>query len=319
MSELFFSSFTAMAGAMAQILIIVIAAGLLVRKGIFKDEYLKGLSELTVNVLLPTLIFAKTLKTFKPEEHTTWWLIPLIGMSMALGGLALGALFSLKKLKTKQYLLTLSGIQNSGYLVLPVGQIVFPEQFDEFALYVFLFIMGFNPILWSLGKFFATASEELKFSYKQFITPPLVANIGSVILVLIGVNKFIPDIIVNPIDLIGSATVPVATFILGATLGSISIKQLAPTVDIIKVVSVKLFLIPAITILILYSLNINISNPLLCSLLVIEAAAAPAANIIVMIRKYGGPKQYAGSIMLICYLLNLVTMPFWIALWNIIR
>ena len=37
-------------------------------------------------------------------------------------------------------------------LVLPVGLAIFPEQFDRFALYCFLFILGFNAVLWSVGK-----------------------------------------------------------------------------------------------------------------------------------------------------------------------
>jgi hypothetical protein len=55
-------------------------------KKIVKQEYIKGLSEITVIVLLPSLIFTKTISTFKPDETVGWWILPLIGMILPLLG-----------------------------------------------------------------------------------------------------------------------------------------------------------------------------------------------------------------------------------------
>ncbi|RLD62083.1 MAG: permease, partial [Bacteroidetes bacterium] len=53
-------------------------------------------------------------------------------------------------------------------------------------------------------------------------------------------------------------------------------------------------------------------------LFVIQSAVAPAANIIIQIRKYGGDKQKVGSVMFISYLICLISIPLWLSIWRII-
>lgn len=317
MNSVFSESFSGMLEALGQIFFIAVIAGILVRKRIFPDSYLKGLSYMTVNILLPALIFSNTLQTFRPEEQAGWWLLPLTGFVMAAGGLLSASLFFLRSFKTHKDVLPVAGLQNSGYLILPIGQIVFPEDFDEFALYVFLFIIGFNAVLWSIGKYLLSSGEtKEKFTLKALLTAPLVANIVSVLIVLIGFERFVPDFVIKPVGLIGSATVPVATFILGATLGTISVRKFPPWHVLARVVFVKLFLIAGITVLILHYSGLRDDNPLMCRLILLEASAAPAASLIVMVRNFGGDRQKIGSLMLFSYVLSLITMPFWIALWE---
>ena len=258
MNEVFLSSFLSMLDAVAKILTIALIAGLLVRKNIIKQEYIKGLSELTVIVLLPALIFTKTISTFKPDVTAGWWILPLIGAVLPLVGIFLGSIIFYKRPKHKKNILSVASFPNAAYLVLPIGQIIFPEQFDQFALYCFLFIIGYNPILWSVGKYYSTlTNDSYSFKFKELITPPLVANIASVLIVLIGLHRFIPDIIFEPINLIGSATVPIATFILGATLGAISFKIWPSLTDILKVLLIRFILVPAIMVSILYYFNVK--------------------------------------------------------------
>ena len=317
MNEVFISSFLSMLDAVAKIMAVVIIAGILVRKNIIKKEYIKGLSELVVIVLLPALIFTKTISTFKPVETVGWWILPLVGMAVPLAGVFFSSIFFYKKPRHKRNIISVASFPNAAYLVLPIGQIVFPNQFDEFALYVFLFIMGYNPMLWSLGKYYSTlTNESYSFRFTELITPPLVANIASVLIVLIGFHKLIPNFLFEPVELIGTATVPLATFILGATLGSISFKIWPKFSDIIKVLVIRFFLIPGIMVSILYYFNIHEFSVLLATFLVIESCAAPATNLIVMIRKYGGDTQQIGSHMLIMYFLAVLAMPLWVAFWK---
>jgi len=320
MNEVFVSSFFSMLDAVAKILTIAVIAGILVRKKIIGQEAVKGLSEITVMVLLPALIFANTISTFKPAETVGWWILPLIGIALPWIGLFFSHLIFWKRPKHLRNILSVASFPNAAYLVLPIGQIIFPEQFDKFALYCFLFIMGYNPMLWSVGKYYSTiTTESYSFKLKEQITPPLVANLFSVILVLLGLNKYVPEIIFQPVKLIGTATVPMATFILGATLGSISFKIWPKLSDILKVMLVKFIAVPIFMIAVLYYFNINQYSVLLATFLVIESTAAPATNIILMIRKYGGDAQQISSLMLISYFVAIIAMPAWVAFWNMIN
>ena len=103
-----------------------------VRKKIVSPPQIQALSVITVNIFLPCLIVAKTLIRFHPEQFTNWWILPLSGFFIILIGLVFSSLlFRLNPLKKP--LMTLASMQNAGYLILPVGLALFPEQFDRFA------------------------------------------------------------------------------------------------------------------------------------------------------------------------------------------
>ena len=120
-------------------------------------------------------------------------------------------------------------------------------------------------------------------------------------------------------DLLGEATVPLANFILGAVLGSISLRIRPYLADAIRVVGVKLFLIPLLVLLVLRFTDWFSGNELLCNFFILQAASPPATGLILQVRNYGGDVQKVSSLMLVCYSLCVLTLPFWLALWHCIR
>ena len=319
MNDIFFSSFMSMGGALARIFIIIIIAGLLVRKNVISQIQIDALSKITVIVLLPSLVFSNTLQHFNPESLPYWWTLPILGVVMSLIGVIIASGVFAIDFKKKRNYIAISSMQNAGYLVLPIGQVVYPDHFAEFALFSFLFILGYNPILWTLGKYLATSTDsKIEFNYKTLLTPPAVANVTSLILVLLGWQNIFPKAFVSSVDLLGQAAVPIATFILGATLGSVSLRKFPHIFDIVRVILVKYILLPLTTILILYYFNIGETHPLLSDFFVIQAAAAPATGLIIQVRAYGGDVQNVAGMMIVTYIVCLVAMPFWIAIWHTI-
>ena len=317
MSEIFISSFLGMGEALTRIFIIIIGAGLLVRKQIIKQIHIDALSKITVVVLLPSLVFSNTLIHFNPNALPYWWALPLLGIFMSLVGVLVASALFFIDFKQNRNLIAISSMQNAGYLVLPIGQVVYPDQFPDFALITFLFILGFNLLLWTLGKYLITVTDsKADFSYKTLITPPAVANIISLLIVLVGAKDLFPKVVLSSVDLLGQAAVPIATFILGATLGTVIFKQFPKLINISRVLIVKYLLLPIITILSLYYTGIAENYPLLADFLVIQSAAAPASGLIIQVRTYGGDIQKVSSVMLISYLFCIIFLPFWIAFWH---
>jgi predicted permease len=318
MGEIFWSTIQSVSGAMLRIFVIMLIAGFLVRRKIITQEQIAALSKFTVIILLPSLIFSNNLLHFFPENDKTWWVLPLLGVGMILGGLAIASVFYLPDWKKNKNMLPLSSMQNAAYLVLPIVQILYPEKFPQYALYVFLFILGVTPLMWSLGKVLITASSEndYPFKIKNLLTPPLIANLLSILIVLSSLRNFVPKVFIDSTELLGKGAVPVATFILGATLGSISFRKKPPLIDIFRVNIVKFIFIPAASIFLLYHFQIYQSNPVLANLIVIQSAAAPATSLILQVKAYGGNTQKVGSMMLIAYIICLFAMPLWMAYWN---
>jgi len=120
-------------------------------------------------------------------------------------------------------------------------------------------------------------------------------------------------------DLLGEATVPLANFILGAVLGSISFRIRPYIADALRVAGVKLLLIPLLALLILHFTKWFSDDALLCNFFILQAASPPATGLILQVKNYGGDVQKVSSLMLVCYSLCVLTLPFWLALWHCIR
>lgn len=313
MGDLFWASFLTLADAVGRIMLVVLLGGVLVRRGYVQSDWIKGLAGVTVNVFTPALIFTKLIKGFDADRMPYWWLIPLgtvliIGLTMALGLLLFYGDF-----KRKSALIGLSSLQNANYLILPIGLLVYPTQFDEFATYVFLVVLGISPLLWSVGKFLVVPREGAGFDWRSFVSPPFFANFLGIGVALAGVEPYLPQFIIQPMEMLGEATVPSGNFILGATIGAISFRQMPPLWDVLRVLLLKYALVPILVLLIVWATRLMESNSLLAELLIIQAAAAPASALIIMVRNYGGDAQQIGSHMLITYLAVIISIPLWMA------
>ena len=312
---MFIQTGTTVFSAIFQLFLVSLAAGILVRKQIVSRSQVQALSAVTVNVFLPCLIAAKILVQFDPGNVTNWWLLPVSGVFIILIGLAFSVLFFRLK-PEKRPLMALASIQNAIYIVLPIGQILFVDQFDRFALYCFLLALGLNPVMWSVGKILISGEKDTRIRWKDFVTPPLVATFISIVAVFTHVSVFVPGPVIASMDLLGQATVPIAVFILGATMGSISFRKLPPLKDILTVALVKFVLLPVTVFAILYYGKFYVSMPLFCSLMMIQAASPPATNLILIVENYGGDAQSVSSMMLIQYLICILAIPVWIVLWQ---
>jgi predicted permease len=312
----FVSVFTATVFAISSIFVVIFGAGLMVRRKIISQSQIDALSNATVTIFLPCLIFTKVVDALDPSSQPWWWALPLAGIAMALSGTAMGTLVFAGQLKAKRHLLPLAGMQNAGYLVLPVGLALFPDRFDTFALYVFLFILGYNPVLWSLGKYLISGASDDRPLWRGLLTPPFVANIVAIVVALTGARTLLPQPVFEAVALIGSAAVPVATLVLGAVLGSVTIRFRSVFADAVRTLGVKLLLLPAVTALVVHLTGLSGTYPLLAEFLVIEAASAPPVGVVLMVRTYGGDEQRIGSLMVFSYAACVLTLPAWIAIWR---
>jgi predicted permease len=316
--ELFATTATSALLAILKIFLVVVVAGFLVRRGILTSAMVTALTRATIVLFLPCMILDKIIANFRPGEVSLWWTLPLASLGMTVVGLGLAALVFARDLPAKRSMLALASMQNAGYLILPVGLALYPDQFDEFALYCFLFILGFNPILWSVGKLLATSGGADRSGWGGLFNPPLVACLGAVALVLTGASRVIPGPVLETVELVGQGAVPVATVVLGALLGDMRLRLRPHLWDALRVLAVKYGALPGATVLVLLASGLGSNNPLLARFLVLEAAAAPAVALILQVRAYGGDEQKVGTVMLVSYLACVVSLPVWLAVWEIV-
>ncbi len=312
---MFIPTFSTVFSAVFQLFLISAAAGVLVRTKIVSQTHIQALSAVTVNIFLPCLIVVKTVSQFDPSGFAQWWLLPLSGVLIALAGLGMAfGLFGRRP--EKRAFISMASFQNAVYIVLPIGQLVFPDQFDRLALYCFLLILGQSPIMWSVGKVLVSGDRNAAIRWQDFVTPPLVATLAAIFLAVSGTATAMPDTLLSAMDLLGQATVPLAVFILGATLGSISLTDMPPLTDVIRVTGVKFILVPGAAFAVMYGLGLYHALPLFCSLIILQTSSPPATNLILMVRNYGGDERSVASMMLLQYLVCILAMPLWLSLWQ---
>jgi predicted permease len=312
---MFLPTFSTVFSAVFQVFIISAAAGVMVRAKIVSQAHIQALSTVTVNIFLPCLIVVKTVSQFDPTGFALWWILPLSGVLIALSGLGMAALLFGTDPK-KQPFVSMASFQNAVYIVLPIGQLVYPDQFDRLALFCFLLILGQSPIMWSVGKVLVSGRQDAAIVWKDFVTPPLVATLAAIFLVVSGTSAILPQNLLSAMDLLGQATVPLAVFILGATLGSIALKDMPPLQDVFRVAGVKFVLVPGMAFAVMYGLDFYQTLPLFCSLIILQTSSPPATNLILMVRNYGGDTQAVASMMLLQYLVCILAMPLWLSLWH---
>ncbi|MHC4883635.1 MAG: AEC family transporter [Planctomycetota bacterium] len=312
MLEIFQTAFVGSLIAIIKVFLVIGVAGLLVRRRVILPEHIRGLTVATVNVFLPCLIYSKITGKFDPSALPFWWMLPLASMAMIGSGVGLGYLFFWRERTTKKDFIALSSFHNAGYLVLPLGKILFPDQWDEFALYCFLFILGVSPLLWSVGKVLISSGDAAeKGNWRQMITPPLIANLLALFMVFTELRGAVPGIVTESITILAQACVPVALFVLGATVGAISLRTWPDRGDIARVLVVKFLCIPLLVLGAVHLLGLSASIPLLAAMLLLHSSSPPAAGLVLQVKKYGGDESRVGCMMVITYLTAMLTLPFW--------
>jgi predicted permease len=298
------------------------------------EKGLRTLGQVIALLTLPCLIFYRFATRFDPREFPDWWKYALIGAAISLVGLALGKLVAFRHHNNDEATM-LVGFQNAGFFVLPMLQALLPPQeYAQASLMLFVMVMPFNAMLWFVGS--RLLLRRRSFEWKTIFTPPLIATIVSVLLfgllhdwihqwdgtllaqVLFGDAK--PEGAIGAVQQIGDLTVPLATITLG---GTIAASLRGPLVDLqfkraaLETMAVKMVLYPLLGYCGMRAVMIPSPSGgsfIVWLLLMLQFSAPPAINLGVFAQQYGYRMQLIPVACLLCYIIALATVPFFVAL-----
>ncbi len=303
--------------AMAQIFLLGAIGYFLMKKDILGEAGLDILSRLVVEITLPILIFCQLVKDFRFELYPDWWIFPLISLLITVAGLLSGYLFIgfIKGRQHKMQFLSLVTFQNSGYLPLALIAALLPqEKIGAMFIYLFLFLLGFNLIIWSFGVYMLSFHERKKFELGSLFSPPVIATLISLVIVFFGLNKFIPDTLLKPLRMAGDCTLPLAMFVVGGSLASIHLRHVDKKAVFLMVLA-KLVILPALGLWLI----IKFKLPQLLGLLIImELAVPPATSLSVITRHYKKEDLLISQGIFFGHIVSLVTLPIFLSLYFMI-
>ena len=200
-----------------------------------------------------------------------------------------------------------AGIQNYGFIALPIIIEIFPDNPGPKGL-VFVHGVGVEIAMWTVG----LAILNGKAGFRSIINGPFIAVVTGLLLNYTGLYRFIPDIVQTVLEMLGACAIPMAIFMIGATIGRYFEKEILTDALRVSVLSVLVRLGLSATLIL--CLVTFLPLPLdLKRLLVVQAAMPAAIFPIVLARLYGGQTQVAIQVVVATSIVGMITAPFVIA------
>jgi len=315
---MFLNTFITTCLATLQVLLMGGVGFFVVKKKVLDDKSLDRLNELLIKVLLPALIFHQITTRFDAKAFPNWWMFPLICFGVVIGGFLIGWLVLLfnRGCEKRNHFLAVAAFPNGGYIPLMMIASLFEGQAQQtLMIYLFLFLMGFDASTWSLGAWLVAGEKDGRHPLRRILTPPFVTTVSSVIFVFLGLNTFVPEILMKPIKMFGDCVLPIALIVVGGTLARIETHKVR-NADIFWVVIAKLIVLPACALGALVFVEIDF---LLGYFILLEFCVPTATSLSVLGRMFDVESDFINQGILVTHLVSIFTIPLFLAVYSFVK
>ncbi|MEA1887233.1 MAG: AEC family transporter [Bacteroidota bacterium] len=282
--------------------------------GVIKEQTRDALVKIIFNITLPLLLFTNFSKLeLSPAILKNSLIVIIISLVLILVMLLFAFLFSkMFRMKHEQRSVFIphNAFGNVLYFGFPVVNALFGELGLFYAsLYAFVSIM----LLWTVGIYVITRKGGMSFknSLKNMLNPNSVAILAGFMLFLFNVK--IPEVLLEPFVSLGGTTIYLSMLYIGALLGLMKIKGVFTNKFVYLTSFNKTLLFPFLFILGFTVLSNNILegvDPLIISVLIVEAAMPCMANIVIVAKMYNVDDHLATANVFISTVMSVITLPF---------
>ena len=291
---------------------LVIASGYVLRRaGIFTEEGDRSLLGVLVNLFVPCLALDVIIGNEALERPANWifppmfgFLVPALGYLVCLGG----ARLFLRDVKKSRTFASVAGLQNYGYIPLPICLALFDRDVVGVLL---AFNMGVDIAMWTLGVALMPGGDTKSDWKKILLSPPIVSVAAGIALNAMGAGHWVPQAVDGAWHMLGLCAVPVGLLVTGAVLAD----HMRPGMlrsgwnTIGLALALRLGLLPVLILAAALWLPLD---PALRTVLVVQSAMPSAVFPVVLAKMHGGDMPTALRIVLGTSLASLVTIPFWL-------
>ena len=290
---------------------LMILAGVVARRtGLLGKEADGPLMAVTVNILFPCLILDKMLGNSALEQTgTLLWAASIGALNIAIGmGLSLlcGRALGMQKGSGLRTFALTTGLQNYGFIAIPVLAAVFPGKGPMGVL--FLHNLGVELAMWSLGLMILSGAWG---GFLQVLkNGPILAVLAGILLVKSGADQWIPGPMKGLFSQFGSGAVPLSLLLVGLTMSDLMFAE-RPTLKV-ALSSIVLRLGVLAFVLLAAAKFLPVTEELK-KVLIVQAAMPAAVFPIVLARHYGGSPAVAIQVVVATGIAALVTIPLVVA------
>jgi predicted permease len=275
-----------------------------------KLEYMGGdfdrrLSNIIIDFTCPALILSSTMGGTLPDRRL---ILPLLGISLLTYVLLTAVAFGLPRFLTKKsedhgpvgFALMFG---NVGFIGYPIVGAIFGHQ----AIFYAAILNVVNTLaVFTIGVMLVNGGQRrMLFQPKILISSPMVAAYLAILIVTLGIDN-IPDVVSQPITMIGNITVPGALLIIGSSMSRLSWRTMLGSRVVYATTAFRLLILPLLLYVIFRvigfdSLVVNINT------LIIAMPVATYGTILCL--RYGRDTTLITEITFISTLLSVLTIP----------
>lgn len=312
----------------------ILAIGFFLRRArAFSSEFFARLGRFVIRVGLPLYFVAKLRDTDVSMLREAVVLAPL-GIAMVAGTVAVSSVvFRLVAVdrSDRRAGIALASFGNSGYMpltlieILPVTIPVVAEQFGTGVpvLFVGAYLLGYSPLLWSVGHFIMTGRGSRP-KISQLITPPIIGIVIGLALPSLGLAPLFEDRslpfyhIMAAIERMSAVTLPLALVCLGSLLADFEVPKGARGkywTMAAGVVGVRFVVLPALYLVAHFLLDLpKVLSSAHAWVIFLELHTPTATNLSVMAADAGVNRDHAAFTIFLSYLVYLFVMPLYLTL-----
>lgn len=270
--------------------------------GILGEAENKSMTKLLTNIALPALIFSAFNIGYSEETLRGIILIFILSFLTHIIAALIGKFAFIKYPKEKNGVLRFGNtISNSGCMGIPFVYALFGQ---EALLYASVFLIPVHMIMWTYGENLLRSEKESLNIKKIIKNPPILAIlVGSLIFVL---NVNLPRLIMEPVGILSSTTLPLAMLILGERVSKLSLGEILRDRDIYYFSLFRLVITPLV---VLISLSFFSIDPLIKNIVVIMQSLPVAVVIVAISEKHGADSRLASKITVVSHIFSVLTIP----------
>lgn len=290
---------------------LTMGAGALARRtGLLKPEADTSLMRLSVMMLTPALIIERVVGNPAVMSLPPVLLAAGLGYALVALGIAftyfVAPLVGLKKGEGRRTFSVACGLQNYGFVAIPIVTALFPDKGTLGVL--FTFTLGVELACWTAGVGLLTGLD--KAPWRLALNAPVITILSSLLLNFTGLHVHVPQIAHNTFTMLGACAVPLAVLLIGASIADLwGQGEMQWKVAIVSPI-LRLGIIPIAFLLVAYHLPLSLE---LKRVIVVQAAMPSAVFNIMIARLYGGHATTAVQVVIATTLVSCISTPLVIA------
>lgn len=276
------------------------------RLGYMGGEFDKKLSSLVINFTCPALILSSAMTGELPDRRL---ILPLLGISTLTYVILSVVAFLLPRYLTRKK--EDEGIVGFALMFGNVGFMGYPVVASIFGHQAVFYAAVLNVVntfaVFTIGTILIVGdlSDGKRFQKKVLYSTPMLSAYLAILIVALGIDN-IPNIISQPLTMLGNITVPAALLIVGSSMSQLSARSMLGNLTIYTTTVFRLLLIPIGFYFLCSALGFD---PYVVNINTVVIAMPVATYGTILCLKYNRDTTLITEVTLITTLLSMLTIP----------